>query len=105
MQVVGNDLHITAFLGAQQMMDEAAEHGLDVAWVEAAEKPKHSHSVGASSQPHCMSARVAAFAMLATAAQSFLVSPAIDRLGTMHGLDVAWVGEAQIPEHSHSVGE
>ncbi len=28
------------------MMDEAPEHGLDVAWVEDAEKPKHSHSVG-----------------------------------------------------------
>ena len=46
MQVVGDDLHLTAFVGAQQMMDEAPEHGLDVAWVQDAEKPKHSHSVG-----------------------------------------------------------
>ena len=45
-QVVGDDLHLTAFVGAKQMMDEAPEHGLDVAWVEDAEKPKQSHSVG-----------------------------------------------------------
>ena len=45
-QVVGDDLHLTAFVGAEQMMDEAPEHGLDVAWVEDAEKPKRSHSVG-----------------------------------------------------------
>ena len=93
-QVVGNDLHITAFLGAQQMMDEAAEHGLDVAWVEAAEKPKHSHSVGVTSQPHCILAGVAAPAMLATAAHSSGLCPTIDRSGTEQGFNVAWVGEA-----------
>ena len=33
-------------LGPRQMVEEALEHGLDVAWVENADKPKHSHSVG-----------------------------------------------------------
>ena len=46
MQVVGDDLHLTAIVGAKQMVEEAPEHGLDVAWVENADKPKHSHSVG-----------------------------------------------------------
>ena len=46
MQVVGDDLHLTAIVGAKQMVEEALEHGLDVAWVEHADKPKHSHSVG-----------------------------------------------------------
>lgn len=49
MQVVGDDLHLTAIVGAKQMVEEALEHGLDVAWVENADKPKHSHSVG---KPH-----------------------------------------------------
>lgn len=46
MQVVGDDLHLTVFVGAQQMMDEAPEHGLDVTWLDSAEKPQRSHSVG-----------------------------------------------------------
>ncbi len=46
MQVVGDDLHLTAIVGAKQIVEEAPEHGLDVAWVESAEKPKHSHSMG-----------------------------------------------------------
>ena len=48
LQVVGDDLHLTAIVGAKQMVEEALEHGLDVAWVENADKPKHSHSVGES---------------------------------------------------------
>ena len=36
------------------MMEEAPEHGLDVGWVEAADKPKRSHSVGESVAQVCL---------------------------------------------------
>ena len=36
------------------MIEEAPEHGLDVEWVEAADKPKRSHSVGESFRSVCL---------------------------------------------------
>lgn len=52
-EVVGQDLHVTALVGAKQLQADGAEHGIEAGWVEGTPLPAASKSVGAFSLPSC----------------------------------------------------
>lgn len=49
MQVVGNDLHLTAIVGAKQLKTDGAEYNIEAEWVDRTPKPPKSRNIGARS--------------------------------------------------------
>lgn len=45
--MVGNDLHLTAIVGAKQLKDEGAEYDIEAGWVDHTPKPPKSRNIGA----------------------------------------------------------
>lgn len=46
-QVVGNDLHLTAIVGAKQLKTDGAEYNIEAEWVDHTPKPPKSRKIGA----------------------------------------------------------
>ena len=45
-QVVGNDLHLTAIVGAKQLKTDGAEYNIEAGWVDHTPKPHKSRNIG-----------------------------------------------------------
>ena len=56
-EVVGQDLHVTALIGAQQLQVDGAEYGIEAGWVEGTPLPAASLSIGAPALPSCAALR------------------------------------------------
>lgn len=48
MQVVGNDLHVTAIVGDKQLKADGAEYGIQADWLDTTAKPARSKAIGRS---------------------------------------------------------
>lgn len=46
MQVVGNDLHVTAIVGAKELKSQGSDLGIDADWVDTTPRPAKSNTVG-----------------------------------------------------------
>ncbi|CAL8464610.1 g4145 [Coccomyxa elongata] len=50
-EVVGNDLHLTAIVGAKQLKTDGAEYNIEAEWVDHTPKPPKSRNIGKPLEP------------------------------------------------------
>lgn len=56
--MVGNDLHITAIVGAKQLKTEGQEYDIEADWVDHTPKPPRSRNIGAQSIQASISSQI-----------------------------------------------